>query len=348
MTKSTGPQDQHMSAIQSGSSDSVGTRLESWKQIAAHLNRHVTTVRRWEKQEGLPVYRHAHSALDSVYAYATHLDAWLANRQPNKPFGLPVAGMASVVTARRGHVPPLALTGVTAWPIALLGRDREIETLRNVWRAASGGQQQFALITSEAGQGKTWLAWEFARSVVCQATVLTGVWDREALFPFAPFVSMLQWLVRACEASTLQRIFSEIEGSRELAQLVPEMAKHTPPVTQGFQATTDGRRFQLFEAFAQLVVAISRDCPMLLLFEDLHWADTGSLLFLRHLIRSTRDAALCIVVTYRGCKPSQLRKPPDPRNRMLSLSYVLVPMIVAPRKGSSAAVCARSPAATVR
>ena len=50
-----------------------GKRLESWKQIAAYLDRHVTTVRRWEKQESLPVHRHAHSKLDSVYAYPSEL-----------------------------------------------------------------------------------------------------------------------------------------------------------------------------------------------------------------------------------------------------------------------------------
>src|SRR5215469_18931981 len=57
-------------------SDSRGRRLESWKEIAAHLGRDVTTVRRWEKREGLPVYRLQHSKLGSVYAYTSELDAW--------------------------------------------------------------------------------------------------------------------------------------------------------------------------------------------------------------------------------------------------------------------------------
>jgi tetratricopeptide (TPR) repeat protein len=56
--------------------DSRGRRLESWKEIAAYLGRDVTTVRRWEKREGLPVYRLQHSKLGSVYAYTLELDAW--------------------------------------------------------------------------------------------------------------------------------------------------------------------------------------------------------------------------------------------------------------------------------
>jgi hypothetical protein len=56
--------------------DARGRRLESWKEIAAYLGRDVTTVRRWEKREGLPVYRLQHSKLGSVYAYTSELDAW--------------------------------------------------------------------------------------------------------------------------------------------------------------------------------------------------------------------------------------------------------------------------------
>jgi len=60
--------------------DLRGRRLESWKEIAAYLGRDVTTVRRWERREGLPVYRIQHSKLGSVYAYTTELDAWRDGR----------------------------------------------------------------------------------------------------------------------------------------------------------------------------------------------------------------------------------------------------------------------------
>ena len=55
-------------------------RLESWKQIAAYLNRGVRTVRRWETQEGLPVHRHMHRSLGSVFAFKSEIDAWLETR----------------------------------------------------------------------------------------------------------------------------------------------------------------------------------------------------------------------------------------------------------------------------
>ncbi|HXC47126.1 MAG TPA: hypothetical protein VNU20_02460 [Candidatus Sulfotelmatobacter sp.] len=55
-------------------------RLDSWKEIAAYLNRDVTTVQRWEKREGMPVHRHLHDKLGSVYAWRAELDAWARGR----------------------------------------------------------------------------------------------------------------------------------------------------------------------------------------------------------------------------------------------------------------------------
>lgn len=56
--------------------------LDSWKEIAAYLERDVTTVQRWEKREGMPVHRHLHDKRGSVYALGSELDAWRQNRGP--------------------------------------------------------------------------------------------------------------------------------------------------------------------------------------------------------------------------------------------------------------------------
>jgi Tol biopolymer transport system component len=55
-------------------------RLDSWKEIATYLNRDVTTVQRWEKREGMPVHRHLHDRMGSVYASRAQLDAWARSR----------------------------------------------------------------------------------------------------------------------------------------------------------------------------------------------------------------------------------------------------------------------------
>src|SRR5437867_12741864 len=55
-------------------------RLDSWKEIAAYLERDVTTVQRWEKREGMPVHRHLHDKMGSVYAFRADLDMWVRSR----------------------------------------------------------------------------------------------------------------------------------------------------------------------------------------------------------------------------------------------------------------------------
>ena len=55
-------------------------RLDSWKEIAAYLRRDVTTVQRWERREGMPVHRHQHDKMGSVFAFASELDAWTKSR----------------------------------------------------------------------------------------------------------------------------------------------------------------------------------------------------------------------------------------------------------------------------
>ena len=56
-------------------------RLDSWKEIAVYLSRDVTTVQRWEKREGMPVHRHQHDRMGSVYAFSSELDAWVQSRR---------------------------------------------------------------------------------------------------------------------------------------------------------------------------------------------------------------------------------------------------------------------------
>ena len=56
-------------------------RLDSWKEIAAYLNRDVTTVQRWEKREGMPVHQHVHDKRGSVYALSEELDGWIQSRR---------------------------------------------------------------------------------------------------------------------------------------------------------------------------------------------------------------------------------------------------------------------------
>jgi Tol biopolymer transport system component len=76
-------------------------RLDSWKEIAAHLKRDVSTIQRWEKREGMPVHRHQHDRMGSVYASRAELDAWTRSR--NLP---PAPANGNNIPAPNPTVPP--------------------------------------------------------------------------------------------------------------------------------------------------------------------------------------------------------------------------------------------------
>ena len=126
--------------------DAQGRRLESWKEIAAYLGRDVTTVRRWEKREGLPVHRLHHSRLGSVYAYTLELDAWRNERAPvaarDTPDVRQVSEMARTGFHARTATALVALALVLAVGLIWLVRGRT--TIRPA--SASGGIRSLAVL----------------------------------------------------------------------------------------------------------------------------------------------------------------------------------------------------------
>jgi TolB-like protein/cytochrome c-type biogenesis protein CcmH/NrfG len=74
--------------------EALADRLESWKQIAGYLHRSVRTVRRWEREEGLPVHRHVHRVLGSVYAHKSEIDKWRQTHRDPASRSMPATAVA--------------------------------------------------------------------------------------------------------------------------------------------------------------------------------------------------------------------------------------------------------------
>ncbi len=129
-----------------------GDRLDSWKEIAAYLKRDVTTVRRWEKREGMPVHRHVHDKLGSVYAFRSELHAWTLSRNP------PSASedIDAEVPADRGDSPAVLVDAPS----------QTIETVE-ILAPATRGPSHSMLLSCAGGVlalaiGATW--WQLART----------------------------------------------------------------------------------------------------------------------------------------------------------------------------------------
>jgi DNA-binding winged helix-turn-helix (wHTH) protein len=194
-------------------------------------------------------------------------------------------------------LPPLLLA-MSA--VDFVGREAELVQMQDVWQGAKRGPHQLLLIAGEPGIGKTRLSLEFARSRGAEgSTVLIGCSDEEHLVPYQPFVECLGWYFRNCPQTELRNQLAAIGGGGELALLVPELRNRIPELASPPPSDPEGQRYCLFEAVAAMLAVASRARSILLMFDDLHWADRPTLLLLRHVMRSARAASFAIVATYR-------------------------------------------------
>jgi Tol biopolymer transport system component len=132
-------------------------RLDSWKEIAAYLHRDVTTVQRWEKREGMPVHRHLHDKVGSVYASRAEVDAWARSRNLR---AVHANGNTANSPNPAAEPPPVALsTTRTRWKVVLplaaaaalaIGAGLWLQTRDYFWRNPIAGAR-FQLITDFDG-----------------------------------------------------------------------------------------------------------------------------------------------------------------------------------------------------
>jgi DNA-binding SARP family transcriptional activator len=195
----------------------------------------------------------------------------------------------------------------------LIGRAREMADLMTRWDRACGvagvgdglragpdaHSGRIVLLAGDAGIGKTTLTAELATRVhEVGAIVLAGRSPRETLVPYQPFLEALRhWALNA--ALTDLRASTHEYGS-ELARLIPELRRRAPELPPPPQDEPETERYRLFEAVVGLLTELSRSAPVLLVLDDLQWADRPTLLLLRHLARATNPARLLIMGAYRS------------------------------------------------
>ena len=166
----------------------------------------------------------------------------------------------------------------------------------------------------EPGVGKTRLATELALVAhSAGAVALYGRCDEESLVPHQPFVEALRHYVASCPIAQLTGQLGSNGG--ELRRLVPELAGRVQTLADPLPGDPEGARYRLFEAVVGLLVAAARARPVVLVLDDLHWADRPTMLLLTHLLRHSRGARLLVIGTYRD---SEL-EPGHPLSETLAL-----------------------------
>ncbi|MFM8323119.1 MAG: ABC transporter substrate-binding protein, partial [Chloroflexota bacterium] len=190
----------------------------------------------------------------------------------------------------------------------LVGRQRELGQAIEAWNAAAapaagGSPAPVLLLSGDPGIGKTRLATELiAHAQVHGARVLKGDCYADDGSPYAPLHAIL-------EAAAGSGVLERLGGLPDLLALAPQLRARFSGVQPNALLDVQAEQQRLYESFVELAAALSAQAPLLLVLEDAHWADSGTLALLRHLAR--RAAALRLrllaLVTYREVELDEAR-----------------------------------------
>jgi class 3 adenylate cyclase len=178
----------------------------------------------------------------------------------------------------------------------LIRREDELAVLEDALLAARRGESRFVALSGEAGIGKTRLARELAREAreLGSAVLAGGCSDAELTLPYLPFVEAIG---NYLDEEDPERLSSELGPSaNELAQLFPQLARGGAPDQSPDPAQA---KLRLFEAVVSLLALPAREHMLLLVIEDVHWADASTRELLDYLARRLTDLPSLILVTYR-------------------------------------------------
>lgn len=177
----------------------------------------------------------------------------------------------------------------------LVGRDREWEALRSAWERAAEGESLLALVSGEAGIGKSRLSEELRDWVAHQGfpTATSRSYAAAGGLAYAPVVELLR--SRAI-GERLRRL--DDPWLAELARLLPELLAERPELPPPPPLTGDWERARLLDALSQAFLGEGR--PLLLAIDDLQWCDGETLGWLHYTLSSKPDAPLLVVATARS------------------------------------------------
>ncbi|MCD6555126.1 MAG: AAA family ATPase [Anaerolineae bacterium] len=214
--------------------------------------------------------------------------------------------------------PPPILRDLSRLP--LVGREAERNLLLDALQEAMQGRCGLAIIEGEAGVGKTRLVTE----VVADASwrgFQVGTSKADPMVASAPYGLLTHALLDLFTPLRLAQLAKLVEPHHwsAVAHLIPKIGEAIPDLPPLSDLPLDRQQERLWEGLARCIDGLTIAGPVLLLLEDLHWADEASLIALQHLFRWLRGSRLLVVVTYR---PAEAWERPAVRETLEALDRV--------------------------
>ena len=180
-----------------------------------------------------------------------------------------------------------------------VGRQREMGELKACLEDGLSGRGRLVTLVGEPGIGKTRTSQELATYAGLRgAQVLWGrSYEEQGVPPYWPWVQAIRSYVRERDPEQLR---SEMgSGATDIAEVVSEVRERLPDLPPAPQLEPDQARFRLFDSISAFLKTASQRQPLVLVLDDLHWADQPSLMLLQFVARELGGARLLIIGTYR-------------------------------------------------
>tara|TARA_B100001964_G_C14194060_1_gene582467 strand:+ start:337 stop:1302 length:966 start_codon:yes stop_codon:yes gene_type:complete len=164
---------------------------------------------------------------------------------------------------------------------------------------AMAGHGQLVMLAGEPGIGKTSIAQELtSRASGLGARILWGwCYEREGAPPYWPWVQPIQSYIAEASADVLESLMGL--GAADIADIAPELREKLPELEPPPALDSQQTRFRLFNSISSFLNNLARSQALVLVLDDLHWADTPSLLLLEFLAQSMTDSKILVIGTYR-------------------------------------------------
>jgi predicted ATPase len=211
--------------------------------------------------------------------------------------GFPERWRLYEVLWRSKDEPPTAVTPVLAERTPYVGREAERAELRRLMEQAIAGHGSIVLIRGEPGVGKTRLAHELVLEARERGMLdRTGhCYEMEGAPPYIPFIEMLQQNLRLGDPAAFRTALGENAG--EIAKILPELRRVYDDIPPPLELPPEQERMYLFNSMREFLERVSQVVPLLLVLDDLHWADDATLLLTQHVAQQQHQMRVLTIAT---------------------------------------------------